>query len=176
MDFLYFCVFRTTNTSLSVFPQSIPLTLTLALYARGGQTGTSTEIGPLEPDVWTSASVALQFFGFTEESQIYQIQVRDLFHRAEVYHLQLIASNDCTYSLANVVFDDLSAPDNTSSVLGTAVIHASSVVRTVDTRIFGLNTATWDNLLSGSASAISQAGFTTLRYPGGSSSDEVWLS
>ena len=52
-------------------------------------------------------------------------------------------------------------------------VDAANVVRTADTRWFGLNTAAWDYDFDTAASsnALQQTGFTTFRYPGGSLSD-----
>ena len=52
-------------------------------------------------------------------------------------------------------------------------VDASNVVRTADTRWFGLNTAVWDGDFDSAATSneLQEAGFTTFRYPGGSLSD-----
>ena len=53
-------------------------------------------------------------------------------------------------------------------------VDASAVVRTVDSRIFGVNTAIYDSQLgtSATASLLTAIGTKALRYPGGSSSDD----
>ena len=59
-----------------------------------------------------------------------------------------------------------------------AVVHlgvdAGQALQTVDARQFGLNTATWDGSLSNSTTLpmLEEIGCSTLRWPGGSSSDE----
>ena len=52
-------------------------------------------------------------------------------------------------------------------------VDVRNVVRTADTRWFGLNTAVWDSDFDSAANSneLQQAGFTTFRYPGGSLSD-----
>ncbi len=58
-------------------------------------------------------------------------------------------------------------------------VNASQVVRTVDQRHFGVNTATWDGNLNTSASInlLNAAGVKALRFPGGSTSDDYhWQS
>jgi alpha-N-arabinofuranosidase len=52
-------------------------------------------------------------------------------------------------------------------------VDATAALRTVDARQFGVNTATWDGNLGNSQTIplVKQAGITTLRWPGGSTSD-----
>jgi hypothetical protein len=52
-------------------------------------------------------------------------------------------------------------------------VDAGSVLRTVDQKMFGVNTAVWDGGLNSSTcvNLISQAGFKAFRFPGGSLSD-----
>lgn len=52
-------------------------------------------------------------------------------------------------------------------------VDAANVLRTADTRWFGLNTATWDGELDTAATSnlLAEIGCTTLRFPGGSFSD-----
>ena len=53
-------------------------------------------------------------------------------------------------------------------------VDADNVIRTADARWFGLNTVVWDNDLDSAATskALAEIGCTTLRFPGGSLSDE----
>lgn len=53
-------------------------------------------------------------------------------------------------------------------------VKASNPIRTVDSRIFGVNTAVWDGSLNTSATAtlLKAAAFRILRFPGGSLSDD----
>jgi len=58
-------------------------------------------------------------------------------------------------------------------------VDAATVIRGVDPRWFGLNTATWDGNLGNSQTLalLRQIGCTALRWPGGSTSDEYhWAS
>jgi hypothetical protein len=52
-------------------------------------------------------------------------------------------------------------------------VNATNALRTADSRWFGVNTATWDSYLGDSHTLpfMRQAGLTTLRWPGGSTSD-----
>jgi hypothetical protein len=57
-------------------------------------------------------------------------------------------------------------------------VDAGQVVRTVDARLFGINTAIWDGLLdtAETVSALRELGVQALRFPGGSLSDEYhWV-
>jgi alpha-L-arabinofuranosidase len=53
-------------------------------------------------------------------------------------------------------------------------VDAANVIRTADTRWFGLNTAVWDYNFNSpvTSQALKEIGCTTLRFPGGSISDE----
>jgi len=53
-------------------------------------------------------------------------------------------------------------------------VNSSSVVRTIDDRIYGINLAIWDSHLSSTASASLLTAMNThaIRFPGGSSSDD----
>jgi alpha-L-arabinofuranosidase len=53
-------------------------------------------------------------------------------------------------------------------------VNAAKVIRTADTRWFGFNTAVWDDDFDTptTSNLLNQCGCTTLRYPGGSLSDE----
>jgi len=53
-------------------------------------------------------------------------------------------------------------------------VDAQSVIRTIDSRIYGLNLAIWDSALSGSATGtlLATMGTGAMRFPGGSASDD----
>jgi alpha-N-arabinofuranosidase len=58
-------------------------------------------------------------------------------------------------------------------------VDAAATLRTADARWFGVNTATWDSNLGNPQTIplVQQAGITTLRWPGGSTSDTYnWAS
>ena len=52
-------------------------------------------------------------------------------------------------------------------------ITPSARLNTVDVRHFGINAAAWDSLLASSGPLLREGGFTALRFPGGSSADDV---
>ncbi len=53
-------------------------------------------------------------------------------------------------------------------------INTASVIRTIDERMYGMNIAIWDSLLSGAGNdaLLSAMGTRTVRFPGGSESDD----
>lgn len=53
-------------------------------------------------------------------------------------------------------------------------INANSVIRTIDERMYGINVAMWDSLLSGPSNdgLLAQMGTRIIRFPGGSLSDD----
>lgn len=58
-------------------------------------------------------------------------------------------------------------------------VDAADIIRSVDARWFGINTATWDGYLDSPQTLplLQQAGRTALRWPGGSTSDQYhWAS
>jgi hypothetical protein len=68
----------------------------------------------------------------------------------------------------------LLAATTLSSAAATIAVNAASKVRTVDERLFGLNTAVWDQSCNTTEtiSLLNAAGIRFLRFPGGSASDE----
>jgi hypothetical protein len=74
-----------------------------------------------------------------------------------------------TFYLADIYFTAKPAP-----ALVNLSVDASQTVRPADPRWFGVNTAIYDNNLDTSATsnALAQAGIMSLRFPGGSLSDE----
>lgn len=70
------------------------------------------------------------------------------------------------------------APQTTTAT-ATINVNAAQVIRTVDRRMFGLNTAIWDSAFDSTAtrSRLQEMSVQALRFPGGSLSDEYhWLT
>jgi len=83
-------------------------------------------------------------------------------------------SSQPVFYLTDIQFNAAPAPATVH--LG---VNAAANLRTVDARQFGVNTATWDGNLGNSQTLplVQQAGITTLRWPGGSTSDTYhWQS
>ena len=74
-----------------------------------------------------------------------------------------------TWYLGDIYFTPKPAP-----ALVNLAVDASQVIRTADPRWFGLNTAIYDQYLDTSytSNALRQAGILSLRFPGGSESDQ----
>jgi len=79
-----------------------------------------------------------------------------------------------TWYLGDIYFTPKTAP-----ALVNLSVDASQTIRTADPRWFGVNTAIWDGYLDTSytSNALTQAGLLSLRFPGGSLSDEYnWVT
>jgi hypothetical protein len=65
-------------------------------------------------------------------------------------------------------------PRNSSATAVTVTVDASQVIRTIDQRMFGVNTAIWDSAFNTTAtrSLLQEIDVQALRFPGGSLSDE----
>ena len=70
--------------------------------------------------------------------------------------------------------DDIALNANPPPTSIQLTADAGSVVRTIDPRIFGVNTAIWDGQLgtADTRTLLTRAGIKALRYPGGSASDD----
>ncbi len=77
-------------------------------------------------------------------------------------------------TLPTFYVDDISLVANPPPATIQLAADAGSVVRTIDARIFGVNTAIYDDQLGSDATRtlVSQGGFKALRGPGGSLSDQ----
>ena len=122
-----------------------------------GNSVSSYAIGPLAANTWQQFTIPLSTLAIANKSNCSGIWIQGNSASAQpvfyVDDIQLIAAPAPALVHLNV--------------------NASSAVRTADARWFGVNTATWDGSLSAvsTASLIRQNGFTTLRWPGGSTSD-----
>jgi alpha-L-arabinofuranosidase len=74
--------------------------------------------------------------------------------------------------------DDISFTAQPAPAIQHLSVDASQTLRAADPRWFGVNTAVWDGYLDTSATsnALSQAGVISLRFPGGSLSDQYHWS
>src|SRR5271157_2697333 len=74
--------------------------------------------------------------------------------------------------------DDISFTAQPAPALAHLSVDASQTLRAADPRWFGVNTAVWDRSLvtSATSNALSQAGVLSLRFPGGSLSDQYHWS
>jgi alpha-N-arabinofuranosidase len=132
-------------------------TLSVHGIANGSSVG-NYNIGPLAANTWTNYIIPLSSLSIANAANCSGIQIQGGSAAQPVFYVD------------DVQFVAAPAP---------ALVHlnvdASQTVRTVDSRLFGVNDATWDSYIgSATATTISlmkQAGITTLRWPGVSTSD-----
>ena len=77
-------------------------------------------------------------------------------------------------TLPTFYVDDITLTGNPPPTTVRLTVDAGSVVRTIDARLFGVNTAIWDSQLGTAATRtlLARAGIKSLRFPGGSISDD----
>jgi alpha-L-arabinofuranosidase len=75
-----------------------------------------------------------------------------------------------TFYLDDISLTAATTPPPTSANVS---VNAASTIRSVDARLFGVNTAVWDFQINSDSTAtlLRNIGATTLRFPGGSTSD-----
>jgi alpha-L-arabinofuranosidase len=124
-----------------------------------GVSQTAVSIGTLPGgSVWTQETIPLSALGVANATNMDGFWIQETSGRATV---------------PTMYVDDISLtpapPPNPVNV----AINAASPVRTLNTRLLGLNTAIWDSTIGSSPtqSLIAAAKFQILRYPGGSASD-----
>lgn len=121
-----------------------------------GQTAYS--LGTLQTNVWQHFTIPLSSLGIAGNTN------------CTGYFIQsAIASAQPVFYVAAIQM--LAAPAPAMVHLG---VDAAGVIRTADARWFGLNTAVWDNDFDTVANSneLREIGTTTMRFPGGSLSDE----
>jgi hypothetical protein len=122
-----------------------------------GATQSGVAVGPLTPNTWQLVTVPLSALGLSNQPNCSGFWIQGSSGSAQptfyVDDVQLIAA----------------APPRLVH-LG---VNTAQVLHPVDMRQFGVNTATWDGSLGDSQTLpmLQQAGYMTLRWPGGSTSD-----
>lgn len=83
--------------------------------------------------------------------------------------IQLSSGNKTTFYI-----DDIQLTANPAPATVHVTLNATQALHSVDSRMFGLNTAIWDSVFdtSQTVSLLKEMGTTILRFPGGSISDE----
>lgn len=124
----------------------------------GGTAQTAVALGPLAANQWQQIDVPLASLGVAGKSNFDGFWIQDTTGTSQptwyIDDVQLIAT----------------APPPSLSIQ----VDATQTGRTVDTRMFGVNTAIWDSAFATQTTIdlLNAAGNTTLRFPGGSISDE----
>jgi hypothetical protein len=114
-------------------------------------------LGTLQTNVWQHFTIPLSSLGLAGNTNCTGFFIQSP-----------IASAQPVFYVADVQL--LGAPAPAMANIG---VDAANVVRSVDARWFGVNTATWDGYLGNAQTLplLRQAGFMALRWPGGSTSD-----
>ena len=147
----------------------VSLTFWINGGASGGQTlqlqatvnGNAQAAVPLTAptaNAWTQVTVTLSALGVAGQSGF------------DGFWIQNTTGN----TLPTFYVDDIALAANPPPDTIQLTADAGSVVRMIDPRIFGVNTAIWDSQLGTAATRtlLTQAGIKALRYPGGSASDD----
>jgi alpha-L-arabinofuranosidase len=129
-----------------------------AQYGTDDDSGPNCALFPLPTNSWRQYSIPLSSLLPAGTSNLNRISI------------QLLPSG--TTSVFYV--DDIAFAARPAPALQHLSVDASQTLRAADPRWFGVNTAVWDGYLDTSATsnALSQAGVLSLRFPGGSLSDQ----
>lgn len=141
----------------------------LRVYAEYGTTNSAgIYLGPLPTNNWRQFMVSLAELGIASVSDLHRLTLQlSSFGTAGTWYI-----------------DDIELLAKPAPALVELRVDATGEIRPVDTRWFGVNTAIWDNDFGDNAtertrtiSLLNEIGTTTLRFPGGSLSDEYhWAS
>ena len=132
-----------------------------------GVDGIWVNIGPLPTNAWQQISISLAALGVANATNLDYLWINNWSGSAQpVFYL-----------------DDLSLTAKPPPVTVHVSVNATQPVRTVDARLFSVNTAAWDGNLdtSATASILTNMDNQALRWPGGSWGDgyhwtnEAWM-
>jgi alpha-N-arabinofuranosidase len=129
----------------------------------GGSEKTAFSLGTLPANTWKEFIVPLSSIGLANATNANGFWIQDR-----------VGSAKPTFYV-----DDIELVAKPFPAAVPVTVDASKPIRKVDARWFGVNTAIWDGNFDSAAtrSAITEMGLTTLRFPGGSASDEYhWSS
>jgi len=130
---------------------------------RNGVAQAAVNVGPLTANTWQQIRIPLSTLGVAGVADLDGVWLQDI-----------SGANFPAYYLDDVSLIAVPPP----SVV-TLSVNAGSVLRTIDARHFGVNAAVWDSAFGTSTTSglLTEMGAQTLRFPGGSLSDEYhWLS
>ena len=125
----------------------------------GGNGASSVQLAALPGgNTWRQITVSLANLGVAAKTNCNGFQLQTT-----------TAGSDPTFYL-----DDAQLVAQPAPIVTHISINANQVLRSVDARWFGINTAIWDTSLDTSltASLLNEMGTLALRFPGGSASDE----
>jgi len=118
-----------------------------------GQTAYSVPVLPT--NVWTLVTIPLQMLGVAGSPFFDGLQIK------------LVSAAAATFYVDDLVLVGIPLPSVTN-----VTITPTARLNTVDVRHFGINAAAWDSLLGSSGPLLQEGGFTSMRFPGGSSADD----
>lgn len=128
-----------------------------------GSPPTQYSLGTLQANVWQHFTILLSTLGISNATNCTGFWIQVAANNAEpVFYV-------CGVQL-------LAAPAPATVHLN---VNAARVIRKADTRWFGFNTAVWDSAFdtANTSNLLKQSGCTTLRFPGGSLSDNYnWMT
>ncbi len=136
----------------------------LRVYAEyGTNSSTGLQLAPLPTNAWRQYVIPLADLGIGNVSNLHRLTLQlTSFGRAGTWFV-----------------DDIELIAKPAPKLVQISVNANQKVRPVDTRWFGVNTAIWDNDFGDNniermrtIALLTEMGTTTLRFPGGSLSDE----
>jgi hypothetical protein len=132
---------------------------TLDVYATLSSTDQShySGLAALPANTWQQFVVPLSLLNAANKTNLSKITIR------------LTGGNTTTFFL-----DDIQLTANPAPATVNISLNATQNLRSVDSRMFGLNTAIWDGNFDTAAtvSLLKEVGATILRFPGGSLSDQ----
>ena len=133
----------------------------LQVYAQYGSAGTSGpaySLTALPANSWRQFTIPLSALLPAGTSNLNRINIQ-------------LTSNGATNTF---YVDDISFTAQPAPAIQHLSVDASQTLRTADPRWFGVNTAIWDGYLDtvATSNALVQAGVLSLRFPGGSASDQ----
>jgi hypothetical protein len=128
-----------------------------AQYGSSGNSGSTVSLSALTTGTWTQYTISLSALGVANRSDVNRITIA-------------LTSYGTT---GTFYVDDIALTAVPAPALVHLGVNATNTLRTADSRWFGVNTATWDGYLGNSQTVplMQQNGTTTLRWPGGSTSD-----
>ena len=129
-----------------------------AQYGPGGTNGTTVSLpSTLTAGTWKPYTISLSALGVANRSDVNTIVI-------------MLTGSGTT---GTFYVDDIALTAVPAPALVHLSVNATNTLRTADPRWFGVDTATWDGYLvnSQTVSLMKQNGTTTLRWPGGSTSD-----
>jgi hypothetical protein len=122
-----------------------------------GVDGTWVNIGPLAANTWQQITVSLAALGVANNANLNYLWINNWSGSAQpVFYL-----------------DDVSLTAKTPPATVHVGVNATQTLRTVDARLFGINTAAWDGYLDTpcTISVLTNMNNQALRWPGGSWGD-----